>query len=93
MANIKSANKRIKINKRNRLKNRKYKGNIKNTIKIYLQTVKQYQNSNNPEDFKKVKELLNLAYSQIDKAAKNNIFHKNKAARKKSQLTNYLKTN
>ena len=32
MANNKSAEKRIKINERNRLENRTYKGNIKSTV-------------------------------------------------------------
>jgi|TARA_B110000444_G_scaffold258664_1_gene300179 small subunit ribosomal protein S20 len=92
MANTKSSEKRIKINERNRLENRTYKGNIKSTIKIYLDALKIYEKSNAIEDRQKIEELLKTAYSQIDKATKKNIFHKNKAARKKSQLAGYLKT-
>jgi small subunit ribosomal protein S20 len=91
MANTKSSEKRIKINERNRLENRTYKGNIKSTIKNYLTTLKIYENSQTPENRQKVEELLKTAYSQIDKATKKNVFHKNKAARKKSQLAGYLK--
>ena len=91
MANTKSAEKRIKINERNRLENRTYKGNIKSTIKNYLTILKSYKTSQTPENRQKLEELLRTAYSQIDKATKKNVFHKNKAARKKSQLANYLK--
>ena len=91
MANTKSSEKRIKVNERNRLENRTYKGNIKSTIKKYVTTLKLYETSKTPENREKVEELLKTAYSQIDKAAKKNVFHKNKAARKKSQLAGYLK--
>ena len=91
MANTKSSEKRILINERNRLENRTYKGNIKSTIKKYVTTLKLYETSKTPENREKVEELLKTAYSQIDKAAKKNVFHKNKAARKKSQLAGYLK--
>jgi small subunit ribosomal protein S20 len=91
MANNKSAKKRIKINERNRLENRIYKGNVKNIIKVYLNNLKDYKTSQNLENKTKVQETLKVAYSKIDKAVKKNIFHKNKAARKKSQLASYLK--
>ena len=91
MANTKSSEKRIKVNERNRLENRTYKGNIKSTIKKYITTLKLYETSKTPENREKVEELLKTAYSQIDKATKKNVFHKNKAARKKSQLAGYLK--
>ena len=91
MANNKSAVKRIKINERNRLENRRYKGNVKSIIKVYLTNLKDYQLSKTDENKTKATNSLNLAYSQIDKAAKRNVFHKNKAARKKSQLASYFK--
>jgi len=88
MANTLSAIKRIKTNERNRLNNSIYKGKIKNIIKNYLIDLNNFQlahdSSKNKEDLKKT---LNLAYSLIDKAVKKKIFHKNKAARKKSQIT------
>jgi|TARA_B110001450_G_scaffold232699_1_gene235425 small subunit ribosomal protein S20 len=90
MANSKSAKKRIRVNERNRLENRVYKGNVKSTIKNYLDQLKNYQKSQNSEDKQKAQEILQVAYSRIDKAVKKNIFHKNKAARKKSQLSKAL---
>ena len=91
MANNKSAVKRIKINERNRLENRRYKGNVKRIIKVYLENLNGYKISKTDENKNKVQESLQLAYSHIDKAVKRNVFHKNKAARKKSQLSNYFK--
>ena len=90
MANSKSAKKRIRVNERNRLENRVYKGNVKSTIKNYLDQLKNYQKSQNSEDKQKAQEILQIAYSRTDKAVKKNIFHKNKAARKKSQLSKAL---
>lgn len=92
MANNKSAIKRIKINERNRLRNRTYKGNIKGIIKEYLEDLKRYKTSQNESDKLKAQQTLSQAYKSIDKAVKKNVFHRNKAARKKSQLSNYLKT-
>jgi len=40
---------------------------------------------------KKAKKVLNSIYSLFDKGTKKNIFHKNAAARKKSQLAQSLK--
>ena len=87
MANTKSAQKRVQTNKRNRLENRIYKGNIKYITKQYYNSFKDHA-FKNKEDIQK---LLNLAYSKIDKAVKKKIFHKNKAARKKAQLNKVFK--
>lgn len=91
MANNKSAKKRIEITKRNRLRNRIYKSSVKTLIKKYLICLEDYKVSKNVEDKEKLKKTLSSIYSLIDKATKNNIFHKNKAARKKSQLAAQLK--
>ena len=53
--------------------------------------IKNGISSKTDENKSKVDESLKLAYSRIDKATKRNVFHKNKAARKKSQLANCLK--
>ena len=92
MANSRSAKKRIKVNNRNRLENRRYKGAVKSSIKSYLDELKIYQSDQTNENKLKVQSFLNTAYSHIDKATKKNIFHKNKAARKKSQLAHYFAT-
>ena len=91
MANNKSAEKRIKINKRNYLKNRFYKSSIKTLTKVFLKNLEIYKTSKNSEGKEKLKQLLNSIYSLIDKATKKKIFHKNNAARKKAKLANYLK--
>jgi small subunit ribosomal protein S20 len=85
MANNKSATKRIRVNERNRLENYIYKGKIKNIIKNYLNQLNNFKLSQDPNK-NKLKKTLDLTYSLIDKGVKKNIFHKKKAARKKSQL-------
>jgi small subunit ribosomal protein S20 len=92
MANSKSAEKRIKVNKRNRLRNRMYKSSVRTLTKGFLANLNAYKVSKNPEDKEKVQKQLSSIYSLIDKGTKKNVFHKNTAARKKAQLAAYLKT-
>ena len=92
MANNKSAEKRIEIAKRNRLKNRYYKSSVKTLVKIFFQNLETYKISKNADDKEKLEKILNSAYSMIDKGTKKNVYHKNTAARKKSKLATYLKT-
>jgi small subunit ribosomal protein S20 len=92
MANIKSAQKRIEINKRNNSRNRVYKSIIKTYTKKYISVIKEYKNNPNAELFKIVQQTANELYSKIDKALKEKVLHKNKAARKKSQIGINLKT-
>jgi len=92
MANSKSAEKRIAINERNRLRNRFYKSSIRTSIKVFFNDLENYNVSKSPEDKEKLQKALNLVYSLIDKGTKKNVFHKNTAARKKAQLARYLKT-
>ena len=91
MANTKSAEKRIRINERNRLRNRLYKSSVKTLTKSFLKYLETYKNSKNLEDKEKIKKILNSIYSLIDKGTKRNVFHKNAASRKKSQLVGYFK--
>lgn len=91
MANNKSAEKRIKTNERNRLKNRLYKSSVRTLTKTFLQNLDIYKKSQSVEDKEKVQNLLNSIYSLIDKGTKKNVFHKNMASRKKAQLASYLK--
>lgn len=91
MANNKSAEKRIKTNERNRLKNRLYKSSVRTVTKTFIQNLDIYKKSQNIEDKEKVQNLLNSIYSLIDKGTKKNVFHKNTASRKKAQLAGYLK--
>lgn len=91
MANIKSAEKRIEITKRNRLQNRFYKSSVRTLIKVFLKDLEIYKSSKNFDDKEKLKKILSSVYSLIDKGTKKNVFHKNTASRKKSQLAGYLK--
>jgi small subunit ribosomal protein S20 len=92
MANNKSAEKRIEIAKRNRLENRFYKSSVRTLIKVFLKDLANYKLSQNPTDKEKAQNILSSVYSLIDKGAKKNVFHKNTAARKKAQLSGYLKS-
>lgn len=91
MANKKSAEKRIQINQRDRLRNRFYKSSVRTLIKTFFKELEVYKTSKNPEDKEKIKKVLSSVYSLIDKGTKRNVFHKNAAARKKSKLATYLK--
>jgi small subunit ribosomal protein S20 len=95
MANNSSAKKRIKINNRNRLQNYHVKSTMKTFIKKYFLSVKEAEKESEklltPETYKNVKTLLDMTYSKIDKALKKKIIHRNKAARKKSQLIKKFK--
>ena len=91
MANNKSAEKRIQLNKRNRLRNKYYKTSVRTLTKLFFLKLEVYKNSKESEEKRKLQELLNSIYSLIDKSTKKNIFHKNTAARKKSKLATYFK--
>ena len=92
MANNKSAEKRIQISERNRLRNRFYKSSVRTLIKTFFKNLEVYKISQNPEDKMQVEKNLSSVYSLIDKGTKKNVFHKNAAARKKAKLAAYLKT-
>ena len=77
MANHKSALKRIRSNEAKRLRNKYQHKTARNAVRD-LRT---------SEDKKEAESKLNTVISMLDKLAKNNIIHKNKAANLKSQLT------
>lgn len=77
MANHKSALKRIRANEKKRLKNR-YQ------VKQLRATLKQL---NAAKEKSEAEALLKTASSQLDKLARKNVIHKNKAANQKSKLT------
>ena len=91
MANSKSAEKRIQIAERNRLRNRLYKSSVRTLIKKFFQDLEVYKTSKTPEDKENLQKILSSVYSLIDKGTKKNVFHKNAAARKKAKLAAYLK--
>ena len=93
MTNNKSAEKRVDISKRNRLRNRYYKTSVRTLTKLFFKNLEAYQEEQSNESKEKLKTILNSIYSFLDKGTKRNIFHKNTAARKKSKLAYYLRKN
>ena len=80
MANHKSALKRIRSNEAKRLRNRYQHKTARNAIKRLKST----------EDKAEATKSLPEIISMVDKLAKKNIIHDNKAANLKSQLTKYV---
>ena len=77
MANHKSALKRIRSNEAKRLRN-KYQHK---TARTYMKRLSALENRQEAEA------LLPTVISMLDKLAKNNIIHKNKASNLKSKLS------
>ena len=80
MAHHKSAIKRIRQNSKKRLQNRYYGKTTRNMVSKIRSTT----------DKKEAQEMLPQVFSQLDKLAKRNQIHKNKASNLKSSLTNYV---
>ena len=80
MANHKSALKRIRSNETKRNRNRLQHKTTRNAIKDLKQSSKKSE----------IKKKLPRVVSMIDKLAKKNIIHKNKAANLKSSLSKLL---
>jgi small subunit ribosomal protein S20 len=79
MANNKSAEKRIKVNERRRLRNQTYRSATRTIVKKAERAIEV-----GPGEQTTVS--LAAALSQLDKAAGKGIIHRNAAARKKSRL-------
>ncbi len=80
MANLKSAKKRMRQDAARRLHNRYYAKTTRNAIKALRETT----------DKEAANELYPKVVSMIDKLAKRNIIHKNKASNLKSSLALYI---
>ncbi len=80
MANHKSALKRIRSSETKRLRNRFQHKTTRNAIKKLRETT----------DKKEAETLLKSISSMIDKLAKRNIIHDNKAGNLKSNLTKHV---
>ena len=80
MANHKSALKRIRRNEAVRLRNKYQHKTMRNALKKLRAT----------EDKKEAETLLPGLVSMIDKLAKKNVIHNNKAANLKSSLTKHV---
>lgn len=80
MANHKSALKRIRANATKRLRNRYQAKTTRNAVK-------KLRNTSSAEE---AKALLPRVISMLDRLAKKNVIHKNKASNNKSKLTKYV---
>lgn len=80
MANHKSALKRIRSNDAKRIRNKYYS----KTARTYIKRLKSLT------DKKEAAKLLTEVISMIDKLAKKNVIHKNKAANLKSGLATHV---
>jgi small subunit ribosomal protein S20 len=81
---IKSAKKRVKTTKKATVRNARTKRNVREAVKAFKTAVSKGKSD-------KIIEAQNQANSAIDTAAKKNVIHKNKAARKKAQLAKEAK--
>ena len=79
MANTSSAKKAVRSSEKKRLYNVKTKDKYKSARKAVVEALAK-------GDVKDAQGKLSSAYKQIDKAAKNNVLHRNTAARYKSRL-------
>jgi len=82
MANHKSALKRIRQNETKRTRNKYQHKTTRNAIKKLRELT----------DKEEAKALLPSVHSMLDKLAKNNVIHANKAANLKSGLTKFVST-
>ena len=82
MANHKSALKRIRSNETKRLRNKYQHKTTRNAVRDLRAS----------SDKKEAEGMLLNVISMLDKLAKNNIIHKNKAANLKSKLTKKVAT-
>lgn len=80
MPTHKSAAKRVRQDEKKRIHNRYYKTSARTAIKNLLEMT----------DKSKAEGFLPKVVSMIDSLVKRNIWHKNKAANKKSQLMKYI---
>jgi small subunit ribosomal protein S20 len=80
MANHKSALKRIRSNNAKRLRNRYYAKTTRNAVRRLRST----------DDKAEAQEKLPKVIALLDKLAKRNVIHKNKASNLKSKLTRFV---
>ena len=82
MANIKSAKKRVLIEKERRVQN----NSVKSEIKTYIRNFKTALS----EDVEKASEIYKTLVSKLDSAARENVIHANSANRKKAHFAKLL---
>ena len=82
MANIKSAKKRVLIERERRVQN--------NSVKSEIKTYEKKFKSELAVDAAKAEEVLKTLNSKLDSAARENVIHKNSANRKKAHFAKLL---
>ena len=82
MANIKSAKKRVLIERERRVQN--------NSVKSEIKTYEKKFKSELAVDVAKAEEVLKTLCSKLDSAARENVIHKNSANRKKAHFAKLL---
>jgi small subunit ribosomal protein S20 len=82
MANIKSAEKRVRIAAKNNLRNKAVKTNLKSTLKKADAALVAHDGT--------TKAAVMAAVKKLDQAVTKGVLHKNNAARKKSKLVKLL---
>ena len=85
MANIKSAKKRVLVNRKKAERNKSIKSAVKTSIKKVEVAIEA-------KDKEAATVALQNAISTIDKAATKGVYHKNTAARKVSRLSKAVNT-
>jgi len=83
MPNLKTAKKNLRKTKKRTVLNKQYKNKIDYLLRKIKKGVK--------ERAKNLQELLSSLYKAVDKAAKENVIHKNKANRIKSKMAKLIK--
>ena len=83
MANLKSAIKRNRQNKKRRLRNRVYRGQARTYVRDARAALLA-------EDLDEARESTLMAVKALDKAAEKGVLHKNNASRRKSRLMKQL---
>ena len=82
MAHSNQAKKRVRQNEKSGDHNRTLRSRLSRSIRLVYQAI------DNKDE--KINDLIKDAQSNLDRASKKNIIHKNKAARTKSRIDKYL---
>lgn len=80
MANIKSAQKRMRQTEKRRARNKSVRSRLRSSVKKYRASENETKTRALPE-----------TYSEIDRAVKKGVIHRNAAARYKSRLAKHAK--
>lgn len=80
---IKSAKKRVRVARKATVRNAKTRRNLRVAVKSFQKSLSS--------DKKKIGDLQRKAQSELDKAGKKHVMHKNKVARKQRQLATAAK--